>query len=165
MISAAELQNINPEAAKILPIKTATWIGLAVLLFSGVGCLVWLWQFWLRRNRILVRLVQELEQYHQFIQNIDVLDQLQEAGNPVALSDRDRVIAALRSARSQLVRALKTEKILRDNPQFQKFQLNGLEEVVMVTALQIGTYASQIGQEWDESLQIAIEVQEEMRQL
>ena len=46
---------------------------------------------------------------------VNLADQLVEAGNPIKLNDRGTVIDALRITRAGLVRALKTEKILREN--------------------------------------------------
>ena len=62
--------------------------------------------------------------HNEIILNINTLDQLQAVGNPVQLNEREKVLESLRINREILVRALKTDKILRENPDFRPDQFN-----------------------------------------
>ncbi|NEN92533.1 MAG: hypothetical protein F6K48_27995 [Okeania sp. SIO3H1] len=55
----------------------------------------------------------------RFIKNVQVIDQLKAVGNPVKVKDRTQVIQAFRKIKSDLERVLKTEKMLRENPDFK----------------------------------------------
>jgi hypothetical protein len=113
------------------------------------------------------RLVNEVDRYSAVIKAVDINDQLEEAGNPgVGLSDREKVIQALGIMKADLVRALKTERILRENKKFiakhpQLFTSN----LTALTALQLSDRASEYGRVLDQALQIAVGVQEDMRKL
>ena len=113
------------------------------------------------------RLVKEVDRYSAVIRAVDINDQLEEAGNPgVGLSDREKVIQALGIMKADLLRALKTERILRENKKFiakhpQLFTTN----LTALTALQLSDRASEYGRVLDQALQIAVGVQEEMRKL
>lgn len=112
-------------------------------------------------------LVKEVDRYNAVIRAVDINDQLEEAGNPgVGLSNREKVIQALSEMKVDLERALKTERILRENKNFiaknpQLFTTN----LTALTALQLSDRASEYGRILDQALQIAVGVQEEMRKL
>lgn len=122
--------------------------------------------FWLRLKSVR-RLVKEVDRYNAVIRAVDINDQLEEAGNPgVGLSNREGVIQALSVMQADLVRALKTERILRENKKFitnhpQLFTTN----LTALTALQLSDRASEYGRVLDQALQVAVGVQEEMRKL
>lgn len=113
------------------------------------------------------RLVKEVDKYNAVIRAVNISDQLEEAGNPgVGLSDREKVIQALGVMKADIVRTLKTERILRENKNFmtkhpQLFTTN----VMALTSLQVSDRASEYGRVLDQALQIAVDVQEEMRKL
>jgi hypothetical protein len=113
------------------------------------------------------RLVKEVDRYNAVIKAVDINDQLEEAGNSgVGLSDREKVIQALGVMRTDLVRTLKTERILRENKRFiakhpQLFTTN----LTALTALQVSDQASEYGRILDQALQVAVGVQEEMKKL
>ncbi|WP_226574135.1 hypothetical protein [Microseira wollei] len=115
----------------------------------------------------LVNILKEVERYNAIVKAIDIKDRLEEAGNPaIGLSNRKQVIEALEITRSDLVRGLKTERILRENKSFiesnpEMFANN----LIALTALQVSDQASEHGQILDEALQIAVSVQREMRKL
>ncbi|MEM6404356.1 MAG: hypothetical protein AAF757_29725, partial [Cyanobacteria bacterium P01_D01_bin.116] len=109
----------------------------------------------------------EVDEYHEVIQAIDINDQLDTAGNTQSnISDRDKVIAALQLIREDLVRALKTERILRDNKKLlasnQDLFVNNLANL---QALQVSTEAGEYAQLLNQSLQIAVDVQSQIRKL
>ena len=119
----------------------------------------------LRRLKLqnILELLKEVRKHNQIITNLYTLDQLEAVGNPVKINDRVKVIEALRITREGLVRALKTEKILRENPNFKpeyfNIDLTSLQaEKTMVKAIE---YAQLL----DDAVQIGVSVQTEMRKL
>lgn len=105
----------------------------------------------------------EINQYYQLILNINTLDELEAAGNPVKLNEREKVLEALRINRENLVRVLQTERILRENPQFSPEQFN--IDLSGLRSLQATEKATEYGRFLDEALQIGVSVQTEMRKL
>lgn len=112
---------------------------------------------------IILRLFKEVDKCNKAIHDIDVFDQLKDAGNPIKLESRESAIAALRMTRNDLVRAFKTERILRENPDFHPdrfdIDLNAFE------AFQISDRAKEYGRVFDTTMQIAIDVQAAMAEL
>lgn len=76
-----------------------------------------------KASESLLPLLKDVQEFNQLVNNIDVLNQLRSAGNDVKLEDRDTVMAALAKTRNRLGAALKTERILRENPSFNPLQL------------------------------------------
>ena len=113
--------------------------------------------------KVILRLFTEVDKCNKTIRDIDVFDQLQDAGNPIKLESRESAIAALRMTRNDIVRALKTERILREHPDFHPdrfdIDLNAFE------AIQINNRAKEYGRIFDTTLQIAIDVQKAMTEL
>jgi len=125
------------------------------------------WIFRSRRLPLLLNLLEEVDRYHQLIQAIHINDELVEAGNPeVKLPQRDQIIEALKLARSDLIRALKTERILRQNKDFieQQSEFFG-DELTTLTALQIREQASEHSRLLEAALQIALQVRSQVSQL
>jgi hypothetical protein len=79
------------------------------------------------------------------------------------LQSREQVISALSMNKDSLVRAVKTERILRENPQFRPEQFN--IDLTALRALQISEQAGEYGQLLSEALNIAVNVQKEMNQI
>ncbi len=124
---------------------------------------------WRRKTcpKALTILLDEIDKYHSVIKAIDINDQLVDSGNTKSkLNDRHKVVEALQMIREDLVRALKTERILRDN---KKLLVNNPESFVSnlanVQALQVSQEASEYAQLLNESLQIALDVQAEIGRL
>jgi hypothetical protein len=125
--------------------------------------------FWRRKTcpKSLTKLLDEVDEYHEVIQAIDINDQLDTAGNTQSnINDRDKVIGALQLIREDLVRALKTERILRDNKKLlannQDLFVNNLANL---QALQVSTEAGEYARLLNQSLQIAVDVQSQIRKL
>lgn len=119
------------------------------------------------RHKSLIRLFEDVARYNSIIHSLDINDQIEAAGNPAAqLKNRERAIAALELTRSDLIRALKTERILRENQHFitQNPELfaNNLESLA---ALQVSDRASEYGRLLNEAMQVAIGVREEMKKM
>lgn len=119
------------------------------------------------KHRNVVRLFEEVKRFNSVIKAIDINDQIEAVGNPgVRLRNREQVIHALKLAREDIIRALKTERILRENESFIK--LNGAlldNNLMALTALQVSDQASEHGRLLNEALQIVVDVQQEMRKL
>ncbi|MGB7895047.1 MAG: hypothetical protein WCF82_24540, partial [Microcoleus sp.] len=72
-----------------------------------------------RQNKDLINLFDDVDRYNGIIEAIAINDQIEDAGNAeVKIGDRAKVIEALQLIRDDLVRALKTERILRENKKF-----------------------------------------------
>lgn len=123
--------------------------------------------YFTKKYRNLVRLFQDVKRYNSVLKAIDINDQIEAVGNlEVRLRNRGRVIEALKLTREDIIRALKTERILRENENFIKFNSDLFDSNLMaLTALQVNDQASEHGRLLNEALQIVVDVQEEMRQL
>ncbi|MGE5659057.1 MAG: hypothetical protein ACM37W_20880 [Actinomycetota bacterium] len=126
------------------------------------------YKIWLSsKNKQLLNLFDDVDRYNAIIKAIDLNDQIEAAGNPkVTIHNRKQVIEALCLLREDLIRALKTEKILRNNKKIlssnpELFATN----FTALTALQISDKASERGRLLNEALQIAVGVQEELKKL
>ena len=150
---------------------------LCLVLAIAVGSAALFLTGWIIRNRynakispfknqvpqVVLRLFAEVEKCNRAILDIDVFDQLQDAGNPIKLESRESAIAALRMTRNDLVRALKTERILRENPDFHPDRFD--VDITAFEALQMGDRAKEYTRIFDTTLQIAIDVQSVMYDL
>jgi len=153
----------------ILPTRGASqkW---AILLIILVPIWILLGRlFWLKKHspELLVNLLDEVDRYHAVLKAIDLNDQLEKVGNnSYNLTDRLKVIAALQLTREDLVRALRSERILRENKHLlttnAELFANNLSAL---QALQVNTDAGEYKRLLNESLQIGLTVQEEMRKL
>ena len=125
---------------------------------------------WLKFKKLVSRpplkgLLSDIKRFNYLIKSIHINDQLEEAGNlSVMLKDRERITEALKLTREDLCRALKTERILRENKKFiagnpALFENN----LIALTTLQVDDQASEQGRLLDEALQIALSTQEELR--
>ncbi|MBW4549388.1 MAG: hypothetical protein KME25_34035 [Symplocastrum torsivum CPER-KK1] len=113
-----------------------------------------------------ISLIEEVIKYNRIAKTVEVQQQLEAAGNPVILSNREKVIEALNLTRADLVRALKTERILRENKDIINSQPELFENnLAALKALDVSEQASESGQLLNETLQVAIGVQEEMKKL
>ena len=115
----------------------------------------------------LENLLRDVERFNSVVKAIDINDQIEAAGNHgVSITNRSKVIEALRITRDDLVRALKTERILREN---KKFIINNTElfasNLASLTAIDFTEEATEHGRLLNEALQIALDVQHEMKNL
>jgi hypothetical protein len=116
---------------------------------------------------LLGSLLDEVDRYNQtaqeLVSHIQVIDQLAKAGNPVTIKDRDKIIGAFKNMRSDLIRALKTEKIFRDNPDFnpERFSI----DFMPFTTLEFDEQAKDYERLVNEAIEIGSRVQEEMKSL
>jgi hypothetical protein len=152
----------------ILPtIGSSSQMAIALLIIVLIAVALGRW-FWRKQTcpEALTNLLDNVAQYHAVIKEIDVNDQIETARTGVSLSDRALIIEALQFTREDLVRALRTERSLRDNKDLiatnSEMFTNNLKAL---TALQVSTQASEYGRILNAALQIGINVQEEMRKL
>jgi len=157
-------------------ITIPSWILLIILgLWGGGVTQSVLYLTWKKRTKFvkinmtnsLLVLLNDVDRYNSVIKAIDINDQIEEAGNPeVSIKERERVIEALKLTRTDLVRALKTEKVLREN---KSFILSNTElfvnNLATLTAMQVSEQATEHGRLLNEALQIALDVQHEMKRL
>jgi hypothetical protein len=120
-----------------------------------------------RTNKHLIHLFDDVDRYNAIIKAIEINDRIEDAGNQeVKIVDRAKVVQALQLIRDDLVRALKTERILRENKKFvaantELFATN----LTALNGLQISNRASERGRLLNEALQLAVAVQAEMKKL
>lgn len=153
----------------ILPtIGSSIKLGIILIIVAPIAVVVGR-SLWRRQTcpQALTILLYEVDKYHAVIKAIDINDELATSGNVnSSIYDRDKVIAALQLIREDLVRALKTERILRDNKKLlannQELFVNNLANL---QALQLSSQAGEYAQFLNESLQIALDVQAEIRKL
>ncbi|WP_244919261.1 hypothetical protein [Nostoc commune] len=157
-------------------VRIPSWILLIVLgIWIGGFTQSILYLIWKSRSKIvkyhmtnsLQILLNDVERYNTVIRAIDINDQIEEAGNPeVLIKERESVIEALKLTKSDLIRALKTERILREN---KNFILSNTElfvnNLATLTAMQVNEQATEHGRLLNEALQIALDVQHEMKRL
>ncbi|MCX7595247.1 MAG: hypothetical protein N2235_16100 [Fischerella sp.] len=163
-------------AENFTPIMAPSWI-LFLVFCLGISIITQLLLYlnWRQKNQIvktnitpsLQILLMDVDRYNAVIKAIDINDQIEAAGNiGVTIKERNKVIEALKLARADLVRALKTERILREN---KNFIISNTElfanNLAALTAMQITEKASEHGKLLNEALQIALDVQHEMGKL
>ncbi|MBR8826953.1 MAG: hypothetical protein DSM107014_03445 [Gomphosphaeria aponina SAG 52.96 = DSM 107014] len=140
---------------------------LVLIIFTIASLYIWVALFIEKRkvknNNHLMKLISEIKQYNILIRNIDVLDQLEAAGNSVSIGEREQVIESLKITRSNIERALKTERILRENPGFRPDQF--AIDLTSLRGIQITEQATEYGRILNEALEIGISVEEEMVKL
>lgn len=108
-------------------------------------------------------LLDEVDKFNKAAKQMDVVNQLESVGNKGVFKDKDKVIAALSSVRDDLIRALKTERILRENPEFNAAQLS--VDLTALRALDVGEQTGEYRQIVSDVWEIALSVQEEMEKL
>ncbi|NEP80804.1 MAG: hypothetical protein F6K17_42900 [Okeania sp. SIO3C4] len=111
----------------------------------------------------LRHLVLEADKFNNTANNVVILDKLKEAGNPVQFFDREKVIDALKLTREDIVRAIKTERILRENPSFRPEEFS--DNISALQAMQISDKANSYGKYFDEAMQVAVSIQDELKKL
>ncbi len=148
-------------------------LGLAIA--SGVVAfflIAWFGKLWQKSKRtnpknqipqVVIQLFAEVDKCNKAIRDIDIFDQLKDAGNPIKLASREAAIAALRMTRNDIIRALKTERILREHPDFHpdRFDI----DLNAFHAVQMRDLAQEYAHVFDTTLQIAIDVQTAMAEL
>jgi hypothetical protein len=112
-------------------------------------------------------LLNDVERYNSVIKAIDINDQIEDVGNlGVGIQEREKVLEALELTRNDLIRALKTERILRENKHFIITNSNLFtNNLATLASMQVSEEATEHGRILNEALQISLDVQEEMKRL
>lgn len=108
----------------------------------------------------LVNLLTDVKNHNQVIYRIQVLDELSSVGNKVSLDDRKTVLEALKITKNNLIQALKTDKILRQNPGFKPDRF--AVDLASMRSLHIQEQSSEYGKLLNEALQIGVSLQDEL---
>lgn len=152
----------------ILPrIGSSILLGLILLILVPVGVILgrWMWRKF-TCPQALTMLLDEVDRYHTIVKAVDINDELTAVGNVQSANDRIKVVEALKLIREDLVRALKTERVLRDNKNLlannQELLTNNLANL---QALQVNNQASEYARLLNQSLQIAVDVQAELKKI
>ncbi|MEY3401257.1 MAG: hypothetical protein RLZZ86_872 [Cyanobacteriota bacterium] len=167
---------VSISACVYLLVKLSFWIPLIVFtLWTGGTIQTILYLLWKGKSRFLKQhqtnslriLLNDVERYNSVIKAIDINDQIEDAGNlGVGIQEREKVLAALELTRNDLIRALKTERILRENKSFiitnSDLFANNL---AALASMQITEEATEHGKLLNEALQISLDVQLEMKKL
>jgi len=151
----------------IFPRAYLVWLALHLAAIAGL-IFEDAWKIWCsRHHKDLIHLFDDVDRYNGIIKAIEINDKIEDAGNAeVKIGDRSKVIEAMQLIRDDLVRALKTERILRENKKFvatnSELFANNLRTL---NALQISDRATEQGRLLNEALQLAVGVQAEMKKL
>ncbi|EAW36559.1 hypothetical protein [Lyngbya sp. PCC 8106] len=119
------------------------------------------------RNPDLLHIFDQIDRYNAIVQSLILHEDLEKAGNlDVKIYQREQVLAALNFLRADLVRALKTEKIIRRNKQFIANNQDLIETDLstIITAFNFDE-TTEPGRLLNESLQLATEVHQKLKQL
>jgi hypothetical protein len=106
-------------------------------------------------------LLDEVEKYNRVIEEMSFVDQLEEAGNPVTIQDRDAALNTLRQIRADMLTALKTERLFRENPDFsmKDFSLH----LSSFQTLELSEHAQEYEQFVNDALDIGLRVHADLR--
>ncbi len=143
-------------------------LAIAILLFTPVTIFIGRW-CWRSRSTppLLLALLEEIDRYHAILRALEISDRIQAVTDtPMNATDRETVISALQLTRSDLINALKTERILRENKAFihtnpELFANN----LTAIQALQLNNQGSEYTECLHQALQIGVSIQAEMRKL
>lgn len=108
-------------------------------------------------------LLDEVDKYNRVVSHVSVMDQLAEVGHK-GIQDRERILDVLKSMREDLIRALQTDRILRENPGF-KPELISSEAIPLLETLKLSENAKEAQQLVQEAIDIGLRVQQEMKSL
>jgi len=159
-----------------LLVKLSSWLSLIIfVLWTGGSIQILLYLLWKGKSKFLKQnmtnslriLLNDVERYNSVIKAIDINDQIEDVGNlGVSIQAREKVLLALELTRNDLIRALKTERILRENKSFiitnSDLFTNNL---AALASMQVTEEATEHGKLLNEALQISLDVQQEMKNL
>ncbi|MBD1216744.1 hypothetical protein RI030_11030 [Aphanizomenon flos-aquae NRERC-008] len=156
-------------------VKIPFWISIIFVLWVCGTTQTLLYLLWKGKNKFLNRnmtnslriLLNDVERYNSVIKAIDINDQIEDVGNlGVGIQEREKVLEALELTRNDLIRALKTERILRENKHFIITNSNLFtNNLATLASMQVSEEATEHGRILNEALQISLDVQEEMKRL
>ena len=159
-----------------LLVKLSSWLSLIIFVLWTCGSIqILLYLLWKGKSKFLKQnmtnslriLLNDVERYNSVIKAIDINDQIEDVGNlGVSIQAREKVLLALELTKNDLIRALKTERILRENKSFiitnSDLFTNNL---AALASMQVTEEATEHGRLLNEALQISLDVQQEMKNL
>ena len=159
-----------------LLLKLSSWTSLIIFVLWISGIIqIGLYLLWKGKSKFLKQnmtnslriLLNDVERYNSVIKAIDINDQIEDVGNlGVGIQEREKVLIALELTRNDLIRALKTERILRENKSFMITNSDLFtNDLVPLASMQITEEATEHGRLLSEALQISLDVQQEMKNL
>lgn len=109
----------------------------------------------------------DVQKYNKVIRGIGINDELISVGTVLSSpKDRKKVVKALKLVRQDLVRALQTERILRENKDFIALNPSMFDNnLSTVESLRIGNEAVEWSKLFNQAIEVAVEVNREMRKL
>ncbi|HEY9649394.1 MAG TPA: hypothetical protein V6C95_01940 [Coleofasciculaceae cyanobacterium] len=153
----------------ILPLIGGSLVATIIILIIVPIAIMMVRWFWLQHSSpaTLCGLLDEVERYNAVIRAIHINDQLEATGTrDGSLSDRQKVMEALALIKEDLVKAIRAERILRENQSFLTSNPELLAtNLRTLQTLQVNDRASEYGRLLNEALQIAAGVQDEMTKL
>ncbi|HEY9597014.1 MAG TPA: hypothetical protein V6D33_05040 [Cyanophyceae cyanobacterium] len=153
----------------ILPVVGGSLVATIITLIIVPIAIMTVRWFWLQYNSpaTLCGLLDEVDRYNAVIRAIHINDQLEATGTrDGSLSDRQKVMEALALIKEDLVKAIRAERILRENQSFLTSNPELLAtNLRTLQTLQVNDRASEYGRLLNEALQIAAGVQDEMTKL
>lgn len=158
--------------------KSYDFIWLLALLGGGVSCVWYSCEvLFFNKSRIIKKLkkaiptrlgifLDEVDKYNSIVQElinqIEDMDRLAAIGHPVTFNNQEEIIASFQTMRSDLVRALQTERIIREHHiRPEEFSL----EFVPIKSLEFQGEVQEIAKLVNDAAEIGLTVQEEMRKL
>ena len=156
-------------AHKAVKTKRLSILLIPILLLSGgleIGYAYYLikWNIFRKNQKSIL---EEVDKYNATIKAIEIHKQLVAAGNTnLALNNRETIFATLETTRSNLMCALLTERILRKNRAFIARNKELIAtNLTSMQKLPENLKAQEYSQALNEALQIAQQVQTEMKKL
>lgn len=153
----------------ILPLIGGSLVATIITLIIVPVTIMTVRWFWLQHNSpaTLCGLLDEVDRYNAVIRAIHINDQLEATGTTDgSFSDRQKVMEALGLIKEDLIKAIRAERILRENQNFLTSNPELLAtNLRTLQTLQVNDRASEYGRLLNEALQIAAGVQEEMTKL
>lgn len=105
--------NLAPEESQVIILFWQIAFALSLLITIAYNIYVW---FKIKPLAVLIKIVEEINKYNQIIDTVSVVDKFVEAGNyQLNLSNRKETIEGLELTRENLICAVKTERIIREN--------------------------------------------------
>ncbi|MDK2411304.1 hypothetical protein QHH11_16555 [Aphanizomenon sp. PH219] len=175
-IATVAFAGITISVCTYLLVKLSSWLSLIIFILWTSGSIqILLYLLWRGKMKFLKQnmtnslriLLNDVERYNSVIKAIHINDQIEDVGNlGVSIQEREKVLLALELTRNDLIRALKTERILRENKSFiitnSDLFTNNL---ATLASMQVTEEATEHGKLLNEALQISLDVQQEMKKL
>jgi type II secretory pathway component PulF len=117
------------------------------------------------RESSLAVILAGIKKFDYLIKKIDVADQLADAGNETTLSNRAKLIQGYTNMREDLIRALRTERIFRENKELVTEGVDFSETFTTLDTFGLDNKAAEFSKDVDEAFSIMVDVQEEMKKL